>query len=259
MASARASACSSVWPWAIQATPKLAVMRMSSGSALKPIRRSWVWMRRVIHCAASGSACGSRATNSSPPKRATRSCWRVLRSSRRAKRCSTSSPAAWPQPSLTRLKWSRSHTSTAADSCGCSASRRCTASLKARRFSSPVSGSRSRSSCSSCTVSRTAAARKSMANSRPNTSRLSCSAIHEEEMPSHSPAALADTEAARGVTHSVRTKKLSAKTTNTHSSSRSQPVQGCLRGSRHSGRASCRPRPKLSTCWRAWASGTAQA
>src|SRR5258707_10723724 len=36
------------------------------------------------------------------------------------------------------------------------------------------------------------------------------------------------------------------------------PVQGCLRGSRHSGRASCRPRPKLSTCWRAWASGTAQ-
>src|SRR5256885_9689283 len=26
-----------------------------------------------------------------------------------------------------------------------------------------------------------------MANSRPNTSRLNCSAIHEEEMPSHSP------------------------------------------------------------------------
>lgn len=64
-----------------------------------------------------------------------------------------------------------------------------------------------------------------MANSRPNTSRLSCFARHTEETPSHSLAASAGGEAPGGVSHSARTKKLSAKTTNTPAAAGPSPYR----------------------------------
>ena len=51
-------------------------------------------------------------TNSSPPRRATRSPGRMVRSSRRAASRSRSSPTPWPRESLTTLKRSRSRNST---------------------------------------------------------------------------------------------------------------------------------------------------
>ncbi|MNH34126.1 hypothetical protein D3C79_947010 [compost metagenome] len=55
----------------------------------------------------------SNTANSSPPRRATRSCSRSWARMRSATLISTSSPTAWPKLSLICLKWSLSRNSTA--------------------------------------------------------------------------------------------------------------------------------------------------
>ena len=99
-------------------------------------------------CATSITAAGgvlplSSTTNSSPPKRATRSPARSAPVMRCATVFSSASPTRWPSESLTRLKWSRSMNSSAsvlpwASACGISASM---CSMNAVRLGSPVSAS----------------------------------------------------------------------------------------------------------------------
>ncbi|MDT4878054.1 hypothetical protein FQZ97_1136240 [compost metagenome] len=119
--------------------------------------------RSMMRCALSCEVERSSTTNSSPPKRNTRSWARKEEVSRLAIRISTSSPYRWPNLSLTCLKWS---TSTTASHCfswslcwrrscspGGSASASCSAVLacsilaswssKVLRLSRPVSESRS--------------------------------------------------------------------------------------------------------------------
>ena len=101
-------------------------------------------------CTGRGRIVSSACTmaNSSPPRRATRSIWRVTACSRCATCCSSRSPAWCPRESLTSLKRSRSRYSTAKE-----CAPRCEAanawrkrSVKVMRLATPVSAS-VRASC----------------------------------------------------------------------------------------------------------------
>ena len=142
LSASRRSVAGVAEPSAVVTTPMLAVTTtwaspMATG-ALSPLR-----MRSAMSNASSSWSTSAKATNSSPPKRATTSTPRVIAMSRLAISFRTRSPAEWSARSLTSLKRSRSMNMTA------SACRRrptwrsasCSFSMNRVRLAKPVSPS----------------------------------------------------------------------------------------------------------------------
>ena len=104
-------------------------------------------------CCAGTDGVSTTTTNSSLPRRATRSMLRTVATMRCATSRSTASPICGPRPSLMRLKRSSSSTSTAIWPPVCKVAPR--RSKSSCRFGSPVSSS----NCSNCRMRRSAARR----------------------------------------------------------------------------------------------------
>ncbi len=174
-------------PWAML-IPMLVVTTVDSAPSSTGRARA----RRMRSAAVRASMCRSMSpmttTNSSPPRRATVSPGRTVRSSRRATSRSRSSPAPWPSESLTTLKRSRSRNSTPTERWWRDA--RCRASWRRSsnraRLGRPVSSSwKARSS--SCAATSTRSVTSRALTTMPSTAGFSSRLVATISMCRHPP------------------------------------------------------------------------
>ena len=161
------SVTSSAWS-GVLTTPMLAPTRTRTPATVTG-RHTSSWIRTAQSRASSRATPGSRAANSSPPRRARTSVGRNAGRIRSPSSCSNWSPAWWPTPSLTALNPSRSSSRSAAGRPvrSCWPSR----SISARRFGRPVRSSVaacSRISCSERSSWNVTAVRMSAASRQPS-------------------------------------------------------------------------------------------